>query len=290
MGIKMKKLFTSIVILLMISSSSLGQYSAGGGNATGFNSISIGDGSLSSAPNSVSIGPGTITTDRGVALGWNANSSFLRGVSIGESSIAGAVSSTANGANSSAMKVHDVAIGRGAYAPEQSLIDRLKIEDPPITVLGASQNDRDINVYFSNTWANLYPTPPSGVGIGSTAVPSNYGVIIRGRDALDATENPTQGSTRGGQLQLVGGASTGTAEGGRLEFATTPGSNGGENCKNDRCVAGYFDAKKNVDTRFVLLDLRSGDYRRVGVTLVTNCEGQKKDVLCLGEVLTDVEK
>ena len=330
----MRNILLVTSLIFFFAGSAFGQYQAGGGNATGSNSIaivgtasgnssiSVGDQSLANALESISIGrkssstsirsiaigynssapssrstvigpdaDGTsnpIYTSNGnpiggarVVIGWGAKGYAWRGVSIGEKAISGHVSTTSVGANSFSGKPHDVALGRGAYNPSQSEIDRLKMPDTVHSVLGGDRANTDIQVYFSNTWANQFDTPPTGIGIASTSVPSNHAVVLHGVDALDARANPTQGATDGGHLQLSGGASTESGAGGRVEFATTPGVETQSNCKNKRVVAGYFDADKTACTRFVLLDNKTGTYRRVGYDKVKLCSGEEKDVLCL---------
>lgn len=287
----MRRFVISVLFTCLVCFPCSAQYSAGGGTATGFNSVAIGPNASAINARSVVIGAdsddnnnttfGSGAPGSRVVIGWDAKGYSWRTVSIGEKTVAGFVSATSVGANAFTGKAHDVALGRGAYNPDQATIDRLKIKDAPHTILGGSQNNRDINVYFSNTWANNWDTPPTGVSIGSTTTPSAWAVILHGRDALDARVNATQGATDGGHLQLAGGASTGSAEGGRVEISTTPGLESQPNCKNDRVVAAHFDASRTEDTRFTLLDNRTGQLRRVEIAKVKLCCGLEKDVLCL---------
>lgn len=288
----MFRLTKFIASFLMLTAPAFGQYSAGGGNATGFRSIAIGINSDASNARSIVIGEDandtvdntydpTATGGSQVVLGWLAKGSSWRDVVIGEKAYGGATSVTAVGSGSAGLKSHDAVLGRGAYSPSLQFLEDYKVKDDPRVVIGGAQNNRDIHFYVSNTWANMHHLPPGGVGIGSTPVPSDYRVAFHGWDALDARDTPTQGATAGGHLLLVGGASTGNAEGGRIEFSTTPGLQTDSNCKNDRVVAAHFDASKTEDTRFTLLDNRTGQLRRVGIAKVKLCCGLEKDVLCL---------
>lgn len=98
--------------------------------------------------------------------GWRTFAGGAKAHALGQSS-------TALGCGAVALATHGVAVGRGAWVPDQSQMNFVGV------VLGAQ------NLYMENGWGHQFNTPISGIGVGSKNPPTVVNEY-HGQDAFDA--------------------------------------------------------------------------------------------------------
>ncbi len=247
----------------------------------------------------------TATWKSGTVIGWGASNNQQGGVSIGESangtwsnlygcadgsdnvnvgrwsrsygwrttaygafSHAGGQSSTAIGAGTASLASHAIALGRGAYAGNNT-----DCQNSFVT--------QAVDMYLSNGWAHRFPALPTTAMESEYSIepqiPSQRPVRIHGIDALDARPNPSDFNVAGGNLQLMAGRGTGTGTSGQVQILTAPVLNLGQNTKNTPQISASFDASTTFnETRFLLYDNQTNTLKRVKVA---SADGQGRRVL-----------
>ncbi len=186
----------------------------------------------------------------GVAIGRSSKTGSWRAMALGAYAQALAVSSNAIGYGAYTNSSHGIAIGRGSYND----VDNSVVIQP-----SASTGDTNLGiVYFGavgSYWTN--PAMPSTETIDLSTTLSAGTVVSRitGVSGRDTRDTPLLTDIRGGHLRILGGQSTGTAEGGDIQFAVTPAGGVSNNTLNSEFVAGAFKS----DKKFYLYDTPDND-------------------------------
>lgn len=202
-----------------------------------------------------------------VALGSGAKAYGWRTTSLGAFAGAGGQSSTAIGAGAFAGCSHCVAVGKGAFVvgfPTFGLGNNYA---------GGILASESSQIYFGNGWAHRFPAHP----VNNTEFPPNDDsywpvnrkVVLHGTDAFDARPVPSSLHVAGGDIVLMAGRGTGTANGGRVQLMTAPPAAGTTaNDKNPAVVAAELDdSTTSADgTRLLLLDIQTNTLKRVKLT------------------------
>lgn len=202
------------------------------------NSIGIGQeiSLINSEPNGIAIGNfSKIYLDptygngggQSIAIGLYAMAGSWRAVTLGSYAQALAVSSSAIGFGAYSNQPHSDTWGRGGYND---------VEDATL-IYGAptSSNDDMGLIYFGAIAAKHYnPAMPGGESLDMSARFNAGTAYTRLTTATgrDATAVPSLTDTRGATLELMGGASTGTAAGGDLAFGVTLAGGVSNNTEN----------------------------------------------------------
>lgn len=165
-----------------------------------------------------------------VAIGETAFAGSWRAVAIGGHAQALAVSSNAIGYGAYTRSSHGSAFGRGAY------IDKANTQ---VFYTGLGGGDW----WFGGVaaaWNN--PAMPGGEVIDNSAALTAESVIskIHGISGRDANATPTLTNIKGGILRLLGGCSTGTANGGHLELGVTLPGGASNNTENAETVCWHM--------------------------------------------------
>lgn len=202
------------------------------------NSIGIGQGVslLDAEPNGIAIGDfSKIYLDptygngggQSIAIGLYTYAGSWRSLAIGSYAQALAVSSTAIGYGAYSNKPHADTWGRGGYNDVEGAT---LIYGTPSDIF----DDMGV-VYFGAIAAkHLNPAMPGGESLDMSAR-FNAGTAytrLTTASGRDATAVPTLVDTRGATLELMGGASTGTAAGGDLAFGVTLAGGVSNNTEN----------------------------------------------------------
>lgn len=116
---------------------------------------------------------GAQSNDQMVVVGDSARGGGWRTSTFGAQAFAGGQSSSAFGCGAVSLSSHGQAIGRGAYVPDQALLDFVAT-----VVSGRS-------MYFENSWAHKFNKPISDIDIGDHT-PSTIVNEIHGQDAFDS--------------------------------------------------------------------------------------------------------
>ena len=192
-----------------------------------------------------------------VVIGKDAYAGSWRNTVIGAFAKADKVSSTVVGYGAYSSQVHGLVLGRGGYLIQEGGVEGSLIH---------SSHTRD-KLIVGNAYAKF--TNPYVEGrdeIVNNVNSQNNGSIIHKittATGLDVDETPTVTDTKGAILDISGGVGTGTAESGLLRFSSAPSSLSSNNVLNALEIAAQIDAAKNVDTRFMLLDVTDGTIKRV---------------------------
>ena len=233
----------------------IGLYSYGTGTIYGQSATAMGQ-NIAIGQNAYS-NPLNNTDGTSLAIGANSISNAWRSLAVGGGAFANAVSSTALGTGAYANDIHGLAIGRGSWVPDQP--------DFGFYVGMAIGGDLADNLYLGNSWGHVFPTTPSGMGLG-TVVPSTKEIKFHGWDAFDARPSPSDLNVGGGDLGLYAGRATGTGESGSINFYVAEGGNGA-NVKDADVKAGEFRSEQAVTdgTHFYLLNVATGTMQRVRI-------------------------
>lgn len=180
-----------------------------------------------------------------IALGYFSAVGAWRAMSLGAYSQSLGVSSTAIGFGAYSNKAHADSWGRGAYNDVQNAT---LIYGSPAT--GAN----NIGTIFFGTVAAKHTNPAMpGTETLDLSTELNAGTAyttLTTTTGRDANLSPSLTNTRGGELRLMGGASTGTAIGGNLSLGVTMAGGASNNTENtwDNALTiygadarGYFD-------------------------------------------------
>lgn len=219
----------------------------------GTSPILIGSGitTASGLQNSVVIGASAITQDgqsNTVVIGTGAKA-YLDGtygssgngqVAIGETAFSGAWRATAIGGHAQALAVSSNAIGYGGYvnAAHGTTIGRGGYMDKSNSILFYT-GGTGLNFYFGGVaaaWNN--PAMPGGEVVDQSTN-LNAGTIISriwGISGRDANATPTLTNVKGGHLRLIGGAGTGTAQGGDVGICVCLAGGVSNNTENSETV------------------------------------------------------
>lgn len=160
-----------------------------------------------------------------LAAGFNAWAGDWRAVAVGGRAQALAVSTTVVGYGAYCNIPHGSVTGRGGY---NSVGGNL-------IYTGGGGGDVFIGGVGS-AWLN--PAMPGGESVDNSAA-QNAGTVysrIYGIPGTDLKATPTLTNVRGGHLRLVGGKSTGTAQGGNVELAITLPGGSSNNINNTEFV------------------------------------------------------
>lgn len=260
------------------------------GVAIGWQTKTDANNAMGAQPNS---GEATAVGEKAVSWGWRATA-------IGAKAHAGGQSSTAIGTGAFASRSHSVAVGRGSLSleggaggwgddTEHYFGSRMghRFPTPPggISVGGEADpsliqvtlHGQDAKDWRPRNWNNTdtyedgeFVVYSGDLYIAKTDVLANvqpdsdatkWGLIV---SSYSDANRQSEYNVAGGDLAVASGRGTGSAIGGKLRIKTAPVSGtAGQNEKNPLVDAAYFDSENSVDTRFVLLDVTTGTYKRV---------------------------
>lgn len=163
------------------------------------------------AKNTGSVTPGGY----GIAIGYQAEATSWRSIAIGGTAKTGAVSSTAIGYGAVTETPHGLALGRGSYIPTGF---------NNAICLGYSGGNSATEVYLD---VGMYSHFISADGVSAVntrnaaSCPARY-LGMAGRDKAGLV-----GDLNGGDIEICGGASTGTGIGGKAKLRVTPSGSSG---------------------------------------------------------------
>ena len=190
-----------------------------------------------------------------VSIGAYAYAGSWRNTVLGAYARGENVSSTVIGYGAYSGLSHGQVFGRGAYLNKDLVgTEGITLLKNTITVLGNAYA-KYTNPYVQNSDEVVNHVSEQNAGTRIIRLTVDSG--------LDADIVPTVTDTKGAILELSGGISTGTAQGGLLTFASSPASGVSSNVLNSNVVAAQIDASAGVDTRFMLLDVTDGTLKRV---------------------------
>ncbi|MFN8349465.1 MAG: hypothetical protein U0X91_30980 [Spirosomataceae bacterium] len=202
-----------------------------------------------------------------VALGSGAKAYGWRTTALGAFAGAGGQSGTAIGAGAFAGCSHCVAVGKGAFV----------LGFPAFGTgnhyTGSVLTSENSQIYFGNGWAHRFPDHP----VNNVEFPTNdesywpayRKVVLHGTDAFDARPTPGSFNVAGGDIVLMAGRGTGTANGGRVQLMTAPPASGTAPNEKKPAALGLEidDSTTPADgTRLLLLDIQTNTLKRVKLT------------------------
>ena len=196
-----------------------------------------------------------------VALGDHALATARRGIAIGFKALAGALSSTAVGALARADHVHSSAFGRGA---KTFCIGSISL---------GMNGDGVFYLHVNNSHTSRYTEGDEVVERDPLLCET---VLEVGMSGYDSTDTPIP-DRPGGDATLVGGISTGTAQGGAVRLQVTPPAAESGTAKNARVDALVAHPSRDVEV-FSGVIVASPDGSRFRMT-VDNCGAWQKELL-----------